>query len=114
MLKVKKDVDLNILIEKYDFKPKYNPETGELVELYRIQGRYIGETERRRKSATITWQQNFDNQHLGGRFKDFWQIFLPSRRFTNYNPASNRCLTLDNDDYEILYDLITAGIVVKE
>lgn len=114
MLKVKEGVDINILIEKYDFKPVYSQETGELIELYRIQGRYMGEEERRRKSTTITLQQNLDNQYLGGRFKDFWQIFLPSRKFTNYNPNGNCYLTLDKDDYEILYDLITAGIVVKE
>ena len=49
MLKIKDDVDLNIFIKEYDFKPEYDKNTGELIELYRINGYYLGERERRRK-----------------------------------------------------------------
>jgi len=64
MLKIKDDVDLNIFIEKYDFKPEYDKDTGELIELYRIGGYYLGERTKRRKSVTITKDQNYRNQNL--------------------------------------------------
>lgn len=51
-------IDLNIFIEQYGFKPEFNKETGELIELYRINGFYLGERTRRRKSTTISKQQN--------------------------------------------------------
>lgn len=108
MLKIKDDVDLNIFIEKYDFKPVYDTDTGKLTELYRINGRYFGEKEKRRKSTTITKEQNLKNTTT----KDFWQILLPKRIFTNYNTEGWR-MNLDNEDYEILFDLIQDGLVEK-
>ena len=60
MLKIKDDVDLNIFIKEYDFKPEYDKNTGELIELYRINGYYLGERERRRKSATISKEENWN------------------------------------------------------
>lgn len=36
MLKIKDNVDLNIFIEKYNFKPRYDIDTGKLIELYRM------------------------------------------------------------------------------
>ena len=48
MLKIKDNVDLNILIEKYGFKPRYDVDTGEIIELYRINGHYSDEKELRR------------------------------------------------------------------
>lgn len=36
MLKIKDNVDLNIFIKEYDFKPEYDKDTGQLIELYRI------------------------------------------------------------------------------
>lgn len=114
MLKIKDNVDLNIFIDKYGFKPEYNKDTGELIELYRIQGYYLGERERRRKSATITKQENLDYQKYHRNFKEYWFINPITRIFKNYKSYANcMVLTLDVDDYEILYDLIQANLVEK-
>ena len=61
MLKIKDNVDLNILIEKYGFKPRYDVDTGEIIELYRINGHYGGEKEIRRPTATITLKENLNS-----------------------------------------------------
>ena len=115
MLKIKDDVDLNIFIKEYGFKPEYDKETGELIELYRINGYYLGEKTRRRKSTTITKQQNYDNMSKHNRdFKEYWFINPLTRIFKGYKSSANcRVLRLDIDDYEILYDLIQAGLVEK-
>lgn len=49
MLKIKDNVDLNIFINEYGFKPEYDKDTGELIELYRIEGYYLGESEKKKK-----------------------------------------------------------------
>jgi hypothetical protein len=49
MLKIKDDVDLDIFIKEYDFKPEYDKETGKLLELYRIGGYYLGENQRNQR-----------------------------------------------------------------
>ncbi len=106
---------MNIFIEKYGFKPEYDKDTGEIVELYRINGFYLGERKRTRKSATITKQQNYDNlwKH-NGKFKNYWYIKPFTRVFTDYKAYANcSLLHLDEDDYELLYDLIQAGLVEK-
>lgn len=116
MLKIRDDVDLQIFIDKYGFKAEYDKDTGEFIELYRIQGFYLGERTRRRKSATITKEQNHDNvwKHHGD-FKNYWYINPFTRIFTNYKAYGNcHILSLDEDDYELLYDLIKANLVVKE
>lgn len=114
MLKIKDDVDLNIFIKEYDFKPEYDKDTGELIELYRINGYYLGERERRRKSTTITKKENYDYDKYHRDFKEYWFINPFSRIFKAYKSNANcRVLGLDIDDYEILYDLIQAGLVEK-
>jgi len=115
MLKIKDDVDLQIFIDKYGFKAEYDKDTGELIELYRIQGFYIGEHTRRRKSTTITKKQNEDNLWKYNRdFKNYWYINPFTRLFKNYKAYANcHLLSLDEDDYEILYDLIQEGLVEK-
>lgn len=115
MLKIKDNVDLNIFIEQYDFKPEYDKNTGELIELYRIHGYYLGERDkRRRKSATITKEENYDYNRHGRDFKEYWFINPFSRIFKAYKSSANcRLLSLDIDDYEILYDLIKADLVEK-
>lgn len=115
MLKIKDDVDLQIFIDKYDFKPEYDKDTGEIIELYRIQGFYLGERTRRRKSTTITKEQNDNNLwRYKGDFKNYWYIKPFTRLFQNYKAYANcNLLHLDEDDYEILYDLIQAGLVEK-
>lgn len=116
MLKIRDDVDLQIFIDKYAFKAEYDKDTGKLIELYRIQGFYLGERTRRRKSATITKEQNNDNvwKHHG-YFKNYWYINPFTRIFTNYKAYGNSyILSLDQDDYELLYDLIKADLIVKE
>ena len=115
MLKIKDNVDLNIFIKEYDFKAEYDKDTGELIELYRINGYYLGERDkRRRKSATITKAENWDFNRTGRDFKEYWFIKPFSRVLKPYKTSANcRVLTLDIDDYEILYDLIQAGLVEK-
>lgn len=114
MLKIKDNVDLNILIKEYGFKPEYDKNTGELIELYRINGYYLGERERRRKTATITKYENYNYNKLKRNFKEYWFIKPFTREFKAYKAFANcRVLTLDIDDYEILYDLIQAGLVEK-
>ena len=120
MLKIKDGVDLQIFIDKYGFKAEYDKDTGELIELYRIQGFYLGETVRRRKSTTITKKtitkkQNEDNLwKYNGDFKNYWYINPFTRLFKNYKAYANcHLLSLDEDDYEILYDLIQAGLIEK-
>lgn len=95
MLKIKDDVDLNEL-KNFGFKPKYNEDTGELVEMYRICGDY--------KGTTITLNENFNL----GKYRNFWHIFSHNRRITDHG-----YLNLTISDYEILYDLIQAGLVEK-
>ncbi len=74
--------------------------------MYRINGHYIGEKEKRRKTTTITKEEN----RFGGfRFKNFWNIFAYNREI---KPFEYR-LSLDTEDYEILYDLIQAGLIEK-
>lgn len=114
MLKIKDNVDLNIFIEKYGFKPEYDKDTGELIELYRIEGYYLGEREKRRKSATITKEENWSFERKGRKFKEYWFINPFTRIFTNYKSCANyMVLSLDIDDYEILYDLIKADLIEK-
>ena len=115
MLKIKDDVDLDIFIKEYGFKPEYDKETGKLIELYRIQGFYLGERTRRRKSTTITKEQNENNLwKYHGDFKNYWLIEPITRIFRNYKAYANcKLLNLDEDDYEILYDLIKADLVEK-
>lgn len=105
MLKIKDNVDLKEL-EKFGFKPRYNEDNGELVEMYRINGHYLGEKEKRRKTVTITKNEN----RFGSlSFKNFWNIFSWNREIKPFTYS----LRLDEEDYEILYDLIQAELVEK-
>ncbi len=115
MLKIKDDIDLNILINKYDFKAEYDTNTGELIELYRINGYYLGERDkRRRKSATITKKENRQYSLNNRKFKEYWFLRPFDRILQPYKTSANCCyLSLDIDDYEILYDLIQEGLVEK-
>lgn len=97
MLKIKDDVNLKEL-EKFGFKPKYDEDTGELVEMYRICGDY--------KGATITWKENFSSER---RYKNFWEVLSYNRIIIHHGYVA-----LTTKDYEILYDLIKADMVVKE
>lgn len=113
--KTGKKIDLITFVEQYGFKPEYDKDTGELIELYRINGFYLGERTRRRKSTTITKQQNHDNcWKYNGDMKNYWFIDIASRIFRLKKHYGNcHILNLDEDDYEILYDLIQAGLVEK-
>lgn len=106
MLKIKDNVDLNIFIEKYGFKTRYDTDTGKVIELYRINGHYAGEKEKRRQTTTITLKENFKNE----KTKHNWlSIVACSRKIC---PEFYR-LSLDTEDYEVLYDLIKADLVEK-
>lgn len=84
--------------------------------MYRIQGFYIGEGTRRRKSTTITKEQNLENVwKYNGKFKNYWYINPFKKIFRRHKESANcYLLHLDEDDYELLYDLIKADLVVKE
>ena len=108
-------VDLNIFIDQYNFKPEYDKDTGKLIQLYRINGFYLGERTRRRKSTTITKEQNSENYwKRNGDIKNYWFID-PILKLFKCKKHYGNCyiLKLDEDDYEILYDLIQAGLVEK-
>ena len=105
MLKIKDDVDLKILIDEYGFKPQYDVDTGELIELYRINGHYIGDKEKTRQTATITLTENWEYEIRNNWFR----IFGKEKRIT----PKSYYLRLDVEDYEILYDLIKADMVEK-
>ena len=106
MLKIKDEVDLSIFIEKYNFKPRYDMDTGKLIELYRINGHYAGEKEKRRQTATITLKENFMNK----KSKHNWLSIIACSK--EICPEFYQ-LSLDTEDYEILYDLIKADLVEK-
>mgnify|MGYP005771728313 CR=1 FL=1 len=96
MLKIKDNVDLKEL-ERFGFKPKYNEDTGEIYEYYRINGD--------KKGTTIKYNDNFNK---GYKYRNFWEIFVFKRLIINHGYVK-----LTDDDYEILYDLIQAGLVEK-
>ena len=102
-------------MDKYDFKAEYDKDTGELIELYRIKGFYLGESTRRRISTTITKEQNHENVwRYNGDFKNYWFINPFTRLFKNHKAYANcNLLHLDEDDYELLYDLIKEDLVEK-
>ena len=58
------------------------------------------------KGTTITMQENFYSK---GKYKNFWHVFSHSREVTDHGYVN-----LTDNDYEILYDLIKANIVIKE
>ena len=90
-----KKVDLKEL-EKFGFKARYNEDTGKVSEYYRIKGD--------KKGTTIKYDDNFNGKH---KYRNFW-IVLRSRRI-----ISHGYVKLTDDDYEVLYDLIQAGLVEK-
>jgi len=100
MLKINPKIDINNvkLFEKYGFRPKYSETTGEITEYYRISGD--------RKGATITLEENWSAKR---KWKNFWHIETFTRRISDHG-----YIELTTDDYEILYDLIKDGIVVKQ
>ncbi len=97
MLKIKDNVDLKEL-EKFGFKPRYDEDTGKLVEMYRISGN--------RKGTTLKYKDNFNGER---GYRDFWHVYNWNRRICNHGYSLN----LSIDDYEILYDLIKADLVEK-
>lgn len=107
MLKIKDNVDLKEL-EKFEFRAEYDKDTGKLVEMYRINGHYAGEREKRRKSTSITITKD-ENRYNFTNFKNFWNIFSSHREI---EPFTYR-LNLDSEDFDILYDLIKADLVEK-
>ena len=97
MLKIRNDIDLKEL-EKFGFKPKYDEDTGEVTEYYRINGDI--------KGTTISMSENFSKER---KYKNFWRINIWNRKMYDHG-----YINLTNNDYEILYDLIKADLVVKE
>lgn len=108
MLKIKDNVDLRELIDKYNFKTLYDSDTGELKELYRIEGHFIGEREKRRRTTTISLYENENGKNT--HTKSNWFVILPRNR--KITPKFYG-LKLDAEDFEILYDLIKDGLVEK-
>lgn len=107
MLKIKDNIDLKEL-EKFGFRAEYDKDTGKLVEMYRINGHYVGEREKRRRGTSITITKD-ENRFGYSNFKNFWNIFSWKREI---KPFTYR-LNLDSEDFEVLYDLIKADLVEK-
>lgn len=83
MPKIKDNVDLQIFIDKYDFKAEYDKDTGKIIELYRIQGFYI--RERRIKKMEDEIQDKLEeiyNFRIDVKFKD-------SRQYEVYAQIDN-------------------------
>ena len=96
MLKIKDDVNMEDL-KKFGFKPRYNSDTGELEEMYRIRGD--------REGTTIKYEDNFNGKY---KHRDFFHILNRDRSIYRHGYVK-----LTSEDYEILYDLIQAGLVEK-
>lgn len=96
MLRIKEGIDLKEL-EKFGFKPKYDEDTGKIVEMYRICGD--------RKGTTITLEENFSSNR---KYKNFWHVFSHNR-----NIVEHGYVHLTYEDYDLLYDLIKADMVEK-
>ena len=62
MLKIKDNIDLKEL-EKFGFKPQYDEDTGELVEMYRIREITFNNEIQRIKTTTIT-RKEYARQQL--------------------------------------------------
>lgn len=77
--------------------------------MYRINGHYVGEKEKRRKTTKITITKD-ENRFGNLGFKNFWNIFSWNREIKPFTYKLN----LDSEDFEVLYDLIQAGLVIKE
>lgn len=107
MLKIKDDVDLKEL-EKFGFKPKYSEDTGELNEYFYVNTKetscsyFLGiniKKEKITKKARIRFTFKRDKYGLPKvKEKKVWVIDNYKYTYTDYN---------------ILYDLIQAGLVEK-
>lgn len=105
MLKIKDGVDLIELAQKYNFTVEYDSTTGEIKELYRINGHYLGESEKNRLTTVIRKEMfKFDDP----RKNTMWKIFKQKREL-----VAGFSLRSDHQDLDLLFDLIQDGLVEK-
>jgi len=109
MLKIKDNVDLKEL-ERFGFKPRYDEDSGKLIEMYRIRDFYNLNEKCKRKTTTITLKEYRNLQVKDcSLYKNFWHILKKDKKVC----PDTYYVCLDIEDYEILYDLIQAGLVEK-
>ena len=108
MLKIKDGVDLKKLAEKYDFTIEYDKNTGKIKELYRINGHYHGDrkTDEKRRRTTLIRREDFDLTSTKRR--TMLSIFKKSRII-----KAGFLLYGDKEDLDVIFDLITDGLVEK-
>lgn len=110
MLKIKDSVNLKEL-EKFGFKPKYSEENGQLVEYFFVNNKetsipkFLGISIIKRnvgvKNKKIKIRKRFKKDYRGVPLVNESKIWI----IDNYN---YQCT-----DFDILYDLIQAGLVEK-
>ena len=94
MLKIRDNVDLKEL-EKFEFKPKYDENTGKIY-------KYVCEKEigyQNRKEVTLITIMKDIYQIGSYNYIEYWKVIF-----------EGKC----NEAVELLYDLIKADLVVKE
>lgn len=105
MLKIRDDVDLKEL-EKFGFKPKYDEDTGDLKEYFytnnKESGINIKKKDKQTKKKFLSIRYTFKKDKRGVPLVRENKIWLVD----NYNYYYT--------DFDILYDLIKANLVVKE
>ena len=107
MLKIKDNVDLKELAQKYNFTIEYDINTGEIKELYRINGHYLGEKgDQKRRVTTVIKKEDFEWNST--KRETVWSIFKNNREV-----VAGFFLNSDKQDLDLLFDLIEAGLVEK-
>ena len=107
MLKIKDNVDLKKLAKQYNFTIEYDINTGELRELYRINGHYLGEEAyQKRRLTTVIRKEDFSI--VSNERKTMWSIFKSNRKI-----EAGFYINSDKQDLDLLFDLIEAGLVEK-
>lgn len=111
MLKIRDDVDLKEL-EKFGFKPKYDEDTGELKEYFYANNKETGLP----MGCGINIKK--EDKPIKKKFLSIRYTFKKDKRGVPL-VRENKIWLVDNynyyyTDFDILYDLIKADLVVKE
>lgn len=94
MLKIRDDVDLKEL-EKFGFKPKYDEDTGKIYKY--VCEKEIGYQNKRKVTLITVMKDTYQRGQYN--YVEYWKVIF-----------EEKC----NGSVELLYNLIKAGLVVKE
>lgn len=94
MLKIRDDVDLKEL-EKFGFKPKYDEDTGKIYKY--VCEKEIGYQNKRKVTLITVMKDTYQRGQYN--YVEYWEVIF-----------EEKC----NGSVELLYNLIKAGLVVKE